>query len=80
MISHDTGINGQTEQIYELQHYETIILRVRDSKLEYLKPCSQSSIRAINQALSYIYSDKGILCKDLVKQFKGTDIIDNSSY
>ena len=42
------------DDIYELQHYETIILKVRNRNIVEIRPVSNSSIRAINQALEYL--------------------------
>ena len=42
------------DDIYELQHYETIILKVRNREIKEIRPVSHSSIRAINQALEYL--------------------------
>ena len=42
------------DDVYELQHYETIILKVRNREVVEIRPVSQSSIRAINQALEYL--------------------------
>ena len=42
------------DDIYELQHYQTIILKVRNREVMEIRPVSQSSIRAINQALDYL--------------------------
>ena len=42
------------DDVYELQHYETIILKVRNKEVVEIRPVSNSSIRAINQALEYL--------------------------
>ena len=42
------------DDVYELQHYETIILKVRNREVVEIRPVSNSSIRAINQALKYL--------------------------
>jgi hypothetical protein len=50
---------------YDLWHYTTVILRIRDGKVTLIKPCSDSSIRAINQCLAFLGFKA--TCKDIVK-------------
>lgn len=53
MYSQEDGFS-QYYDIYELQHYDTIILKVRNKTITEIRPVSNSSIRAINQALAYL--------------------------
>jgi len=50
---------------YDLQHYDTVILKVRNGEVILIKPCTRSSVRAINQALRYIGISES--CADIVK-------------
>jgi hypothetical protein len=62
---------------FQLQHYNTIILTVRYGSVGIIKPCSMSSIRAINQTLMYL----GIksTCKQIVQaRIKNGETIDRS--
>lgn len=56
---------------YDLQHYDTIILKVRNSKIEEIRPVTRSSIRAINQGLTYLLKCHIVIshmvCSDYVK-------------
>ena len=62
LIHHkDTSEADNIHDIFELQHYNTIILRVnipefnapKYENIDIFKPVSNSSIRAISQALKY---------------------------
>ena len=70
----------QSEELghYYLQHYDTVILVVRNREVTLIKPCSHSSIRAINQALSYIGINA--TCKDIVKDFTSKGLTIDKSY
>jgi len=62
---------------YDLQHYDTVILKVRNNEVVLIKPCSRSSVRAINQALRYIGISES--CQDIVKaKIKQGETIDKS--
>jgi hypothetical protein len=74
--------------IYEVQHYNTTILRARvpeHAPLKYenidiFKPVSMSSIRAISQALEYLNSDLNY--KDLKTYWKqkGRELLTIGAY
>ena len=69
---------NQESDDYDLQHYRTIILKVRNHVVTDIKPCSQSSTRAINQALSYLgFNDS---CKDIVKRLESEGVTIDRSY
>lgn len=52
---------------YVLQHYDTIILEVENMEVTKITSISNSSNRAINQALSYLGFNK--VGSDFVKEF-----------
>lgn len=50
---------------YDLIHYDTTIMKIRNNEVTEIKPCSHSSIRSINQVLEYLGFNER--CKDIVK-------------
>jgi hypothetical protein len=63
---------------YELQHYNTIILKItNDGEITLIKPCSVTSTRAINQTLQYL--DIRRTCKQICDaKIKQGETIDRS--
>jgi hypothetical protein len=62
---------------YDLWHYTTVIMRIRDGQITVIKPCSRSSIRAINQTLMFLGFK--VSCQDIVKaKLKAGETIDKS--
>jgi len=63
---------------YDLWHYTTKIMTIRDGQVTNIKPCSHSSVRAINQAL--IFLGFKVKCSDIVKEFEEKGITIDKSY
>jgi len=69
------GQDGQTDVKYVLQHYDTIILEVINGEVIIISKISNSSTRAINQALEYLQynlsnSYRNKTAQQIVKDFE----------